>query len=143
LSRPAAVGHAGEAVLIEGESTCFYHEMKKAAVVCDACGRFLCGLCDCNLHGRHYCPNCLESGKKNNKIEALETVRVLYDRQAFVFSLVPLLITGLAAIYLALRYRKAPGSLVSPHPWMFHAALILGGLQVLGFSALIIMLSIG
>src|SRR5262245_22100640 len=61
LFRPPAKTSAGELAMVEGESVCFYHENKKAAVVCDACGRFLCGLCDCYVHGKHLCPNCLET----------------------------------------------------------------------------------
>src|SRR5262245_48811130 len=52
-----------EAVLVEGESSCFYHPEKKASVPCAGCGRFLCALCDCELHGQHYCPACLETGR--------------------------------------------------------------------------------
>jgi len=132
--RPVAAGRAGEAVVVTGETACFYHDSKRAVVVCDACGRFLCALCDCVLQGQHLCPDCLESGKKKGAIEQLETVRVLYGRQAFMLSLLPLLVTGIAAIGLAARYWKAPGSLVAPHRWMLPAALVLGILQTLGFG---------
>ena len=106
--------------------------LKKAAVACDACGRFLCALCDCELNGRHYCPVCLEAGKRSENIRGLEEERFLYDRQAFVLAILPVFITGLAALYLTLRYWKAPGSLVSPSRWRMPAALTLGILQVLG-----------
>src|SRR5437016_10234951 len=62
--RPITVGRDGEALLVDTESSCFYHPQKKASVPCDACGRFLCALCDCELHGQHYCPTCLETGRK-------------------------------------------------------------------------------
>jgi len=143
LVRPAPKGGAGEAVLVAGESACFYHETKKAVVVCDACGRFLCGLCDCALAGRHYCPACLNAGKQNRRILELETVRPLYGRQAFVLSILPFFITGLVALYIALRYRKAPASLVKPQRWMFPAALVLGGIQTLGLGFLILSAFLG
>ena len=45
---------------------------------------------------------------------------------------------GIAAIYVALRYRKEPGSLVAPMRWAFPVALILGSLQTVAFLFLII-----
>jgi hypothetical protein len=65
-------------------------------------------------------------------------MRVLHSRQALVLSILPLFITGLAAIYIAIRYRKEPGSLVAPMRWAFTVALILGSLQTAGFLFLII-----
>src|SRR4051812_45824912 len=62
--RPVALGRGGEALLVETESSCFYHPHKKAVLPCEGCGRFLCALCDCELRGRHFCPACLEVGKK-------------------------------------------------------------------------------
>src|ERR1043166_5695656 len=75
LFRPIPQGRPGEALLVETESSCFYHPEKKAAVPCDSCGRFLCALCDCELHGKHFCPACLETGRKKGKIKSLENTR--------------------------------------------------------------------
>ena len=138
LFRPVRKSSLGEVVMVPGESACFYHENKKAVVVCEACGRFLCALCDCELHDQHFCPGCLEVGKKKRTVEQLETSRVLYDRQALLYSVVPLLITGVAAIYLAIRHRKTPGSLVAPRPWIMPVALVLGILQTAVLSGLVI-----
>src|SRR5262245_21637562 len=112
LFRPMATGVTSEAVMVEGESACFYHDARKAVVVCDGCGRFLCALCDCALNGRHYCPPCLESGAQKQTIEHLEKSRPLHGRQALILAILPLFITGLAALFVVLRYWKAPGSLV-------------------------------
>ena len=77
---PAATrGRRGEAVMVEGESSCFYHPQKKAVVPCQGCGRFLCALCDCGLHGEHFCPACLEVGRQKGRITRLESQRTLYD----------------------------------------------------------------
>src|SRR5258706_8633574 len=131
-------GRDAEAVMVEGESSCFFHPQKKAVVPCDACGRFLCALCDCEVKDRHLCPGCLETGQKKRNLDGLETVRVLHGRQALVLAIVPLFFTGIAAIYVALRYRKEPGSLVVPMRWAFPAALILGSLQTLAYVFLIV-----
>ena len=40
LFRPLARGRDGEALMVEGESSCFYHPQKKAVVPCQGCGRF-------------------------------------------------------------------------------------------------------
>jgi hypothetical protein len=137
LFRQIAAGQSGETILVEGESTCFYHPQKKAVVPCDACGRFLCALCDCEMKGRHLCPSCLESGQKKQTIQGLEDERPLYRRQAFVLSILPFFITGVAAIVLAVRHWKTPGSLVAPMRWAMPAALILGSLQTLIYLGLI------
>ena len=129
--RRVAPGRDAEAVMVEGESSCFYHPQKKAVVPCDACGRFLCALCDCEVKGRHLCPGCLESGQKKRNIQGLENMRVLHSRQALLLAILPFVITGLAAIYVALRYRKEPGSIVAPMRWAMPTALILGSLQIL------------
>ena len=55
-----------------------------------------------------------------------------------VLAVLPLFITGLAAIYVAARYWKAPTSLVRPMRWAMPVALVLGILQTLGFAIVII-----
>ena len=117
-------GEPGEAVLLEGEAGCFFHPQKKAVVHCDGCGRFLCGLCDCELHGKHYCPGCLEAGRKKGRIQNLENQRTLYGGVALSLALLPLIFRGLLtlvtapiAIYIAIRYWNAPRSIVSSGRW--------------------------
>src|SRR5437899_2390725 len=66
LKGPAAA-QAGETLLVDGDVSCFYHPRKKAAAVCEYCGRFLCALCDVVLHDNHLCPACIESGAKKDR----------------------------------------------------------------------------
>jgi len=142
LFRPPVKANAGELVMVPGESACFYHENKKAAAVCEACGRFLCGLCDCFMHGKHLCPSCLETGKQKRTIEQLDNVRPLYGYTAMLCAVIPTFLTGLIAIYLSLRHRKSPGSLVGRHHrWQMPVALVLGFLQVVGLPLLIFAVS--
>jgi hypothetical protein len=138
LFRSIGPGKSGEAIMVDGESSCFFHPQKKAVVPCDACGRFLCALCDCELKGRHLCPSCLESGQKKQTIAGLEDERPLHRRQAFALSIIPVLITGPIAVFMAIRYWKTPGSLVSPMKWAMPVALVLGSLQTLLLIFLII-----
>ena len=142
LFRSIAVGQRGEAIMIEGESSCFYHPQKKAAVPCDGCGRFLCALCDCAVDGRHFCPTCLETGKTKGKIKSLENQRTLYDSIALSLALFPLLIyyftlvTAPMALFVAIRYWNTPRSIVRRTRIRFVAAIVLALLQIAGWAFL-------
>jgi hypothetical protein len=127
--RPVSPGQKGEAILMDGESSCFYHPNKKAVCPCDVCGRFLCALCDCEVNGRRICPACLEAGRQKQNIEGLVNERVLFQRQALVLAILPFYVTGVAAVFMALRYWKKPGSLIAPRRWQMPVALVLGGIQ--------------
>lgn len=118
LLRPVQQGSAGERITVEGQSACFYHPNKTAHVPCDGCGRFICALCDVELHGQHLCPACIESGRRKGSLTTLENKRVLWDNIALSTALVPLIawpftcITAPAAIFLALYGWRKPRSLV-------------------------------
>ncbi len=141
--RRLAPGGAGEHIVVESEAGCFYHPQKRAVVPCAACGRFLCGLCDCELHGQHYCPACLESGEKKGKIKNLQNQRTRHDNIALTVAILPLLIfyfviiTAPIAIYLALRHWKSPRSLVQPGSARLIWAVVIAVLELLGCGAII------
>lgn len=111
-------------------------------MVCEGCGRFVCGLCDLELNGRHVCPVCLETGQKKSKYKDLENSRVLWDHVALMVALLPLLL-GLwpsiigapIALYLVLRYRKAPCSLTGKSNLAFVAAGLFALLELAGWAA--------
>src|SRR3990172_5219219 len=106
--------HSVNASVDEDEAGCFYHVGKKAVIICDNCGRFLCLLCDIELDNKHLCPSCVEKGKQKQKIKTLETSCILYDSIALTVAFVPLLffiflfwatvITAPMAIFIAIRY---------------------------------------
>lgn len=126
--------------MTEGEAACFYHPQKKAVLPCDACGRFVCSLCDCELNGQHFCPACLESGKTKGKIKSLENRRTLYDSLALSLSLLPLLIfyftiiTAPMSLFIAIRYWNAPRSLVHRTKIRFIFAVLFSILQIVGWA---------
>jgi hypothetical protein len=140
LLRPPARGQGGEAIMVEGESSCFYHPQKKAVVPCQGCGRFLCALCDCELHGEHFCPACLELGRQKGRITRLENRRTLYDAVALSVAVLPLLIfyftiiTAPIALFIALRYWNAPRSIVHRTKVRLVLAIVLATLQILGWG---------
>lgn len=140
LFRPLTPVANAEAVMVEGESTCFYHPNKKAVCPCEGCGRFVCALCDCELHGQHYCPTCLEIGRKKGKIKSLENRRTLYDSIALSLAILPLLvfyftiITAPMALYIAIRYWNAPRSIVHRTKIRYVIAIALATLQIVGWG---------
>src|SRR6266567_8953276 len=148
LGFPAAfrrldTGAGAATVLMEGESTCFYHPQKKAVLPCEGCGRFLCALCDCELHGQHFCPACLEVGRKKRKIKSLENARTLYDSIGLALAVAPLVIfyltfiTAPAALFVAFRYWNAPRSIVHRSRIRLVLAMIFASLQIVGWAVAI------
>jgi hypothetical protein len=142
--RPPGPSSVGEAVMVEGEASCFYHPAKKAVLPCDSCGRFLCAICDVELNGQHICPACLESGKRKGKLKNLENRRTLYDNLALTVATLPLIfvwpsIVGAPiAIYIAIRYWKAPTSVIPRTRVRAILAIIIALLTIFGWVAMFV-----
>lgn len=140
LFRTIAPGHDGEILMVDSESSCFYHPAKRASVLCESCGRFLCALCDMEINERHLCPACLETGKKKDKLKSLENRRVLYDNIALAIAVVPIifvfptLITAPAAIFVALWYWRAPSSIAPRTKIRFILAILIALAEILGWT---------
>lgn len=147
LFRQFSPGQTGEAILVEGESSCFYHPQKKAVRPCDGCGRFVCALCDCELGHQHFCPACLESGKTKGRINSLDNQRTRYDGIALSLVVYPMLIfyftliTAPMALFIAIRHWNSPRSLVSPGKIRFVIAIIIALLQLAGWGCLFVFLA--
>lgn len=137
--RAAPLIQAATPIVTDEEAACFYHSDKKAIVPCDACGRFLCAVCDCEIRGRHLCPGCLESGAKKGRIEKMETKRMLWDQIALALAIYPMLfcyltlITAPAALFISIRYWKAPGSVVPRSKVRFIIAIVISSLQIISW----------
>lgn len=135
-----ASGAAGQTVRQQGQAECYYHPGKQAVVPCSACGRLLCRLCEIELDGHILCMRCIESGRSNQKIRSLENHRTLHGNIALALSVLPVLfvfptlVTGPAAIYVALRYWKAPGSMVKRRRWRSVLAILFGAGQVAAWA---------
>lgn len=149
LFRARPVGAAAETILAEGDAGCFFHPQKKALVPCEGCGRFLCALCDVELHGQHLCPACLEVGRKQGRLKNLENHRDLYDRVALLCATLPLVlglwpsIVGAPfALFLVIRYWNAPGDYVRPGKTRLVVAGLLAALQVLGWIGVFLFLAL-
>ena len=140
--RPLASGQVGEQIMFDSEAGCFFHPEKKAKVPCQGCGRFLCGLCDCELNGQHFCPGCLEAGRKKGKIQSLENQRTLYDSIALALAVLPVIlifgiyftfITAPLALYMAIRHWNSPRSIVHRTRIRYVLAIVFAALQLIGW----------
>lgn len=146
LFQEQAVGQVGEPVVMDTESSCFYHPQKKAAVPCDDCGRFLCALCEVVIGTRHLCSSCIEGGRKKGNLKDIENSRILYDNIALALAIWPMLIfyftvlTAPIAVFVAVRYWKAPTSILRRTKLRFVAAIGIGMLQMVAWGALIVTL---
>jgi hypothetical protein len=146
LFRPQAQTPEAERILIEGESTCFYHADRKALLPCHRCGRFLCALCDCELQGEHFCPSCLEAGVTKGKIRSLENRRIRHDSIALILALAPMLffyitlVTAPATLYIVIRHWNTPLSVVRRTKVRFVIAAVVALLQIIGWIAVIFLL---
>ena len=140
LTHGLSLGSAGERLENQDEASCFYHPQKKATLVCEHCGRLLCALCDIEVDNKHICPQCVETGAKKKKLKGLEHHRTLYDSIALGLSLLPLLmwpatlITAPIALYVAIRYWKAPTSIVRRTKFRLVLAILFASLQIIGWS---------
>ena len=145
LLRPAPQGVSGERITDSGQAACFYHPHKTAHVPCDACGRFVCALCDVELHGQHLCPACIEAGRRKGSLTTLESRRMLWDNVALAVAVLPPLlclwpaIVGApAAIFLAIFGWRKPRS-VAPRFTRLRLtlAIVVAVLALVGIGALI------
>ena len=121
INRQAQTGAVAERAVVEGETTCFFHSEKKATVVCNGCGRFLCALCDVALDNEHLCPKCIEAGRTKKTLTTFETYRTSYPSLALTLQVVPLvlalvmwpltIITAPAGIFLIIYGWRKPISI--------------------------------
>ncbi len=143
LFLPLPGGDTGEALISEDQSACFYHPQKQAVVPCDACGRFLCSLCDVEFNDQHLCPFCLETGQRKGKIRNLQNERVRHDRIALALALVPIVtfyftvFTAPMAILYAAWHWRTPVSIVHRTKIFFVIATLVAGAQIAAWVALI------
>lgn len=146
LFRPAPAEQRPEALVLASEASCFYHPESRAVLPCDACGRFVCALCDCEVRGRHFCPSCLETGRTKGRIKNLENERILYDNIALGLAVLPVallvgiyftFITAPMAIFIALRHWNSPGSIIPRTKIRLVLAIVLAAAQIIGWAVLL------
>lgn len=130
----------GERVLADDDASCFYHPGRKAAGACEYCGRFVCSLCELEFHDQKICPRCLETGREKGRLKALENRCVMYDNIALTLALAgafcfPFLFS-LAALFVVVRYWKAPQSLIRRGRMRMGVAALVAVLGLAGWSVI-------
>lgn len=130
-------GASPQLILAAGEAACFYHAEKRAVVPCDACGRFLCALCDVKLGEQHFCPSCLQARREPQRLGPVERGRVRYDQIVWSLLIVPLPfcmlvapVTATGALGLALWKWRAPPSVVANTRARLITGIILAALEL-------------
>jgi ribosomal protein S27E len=142
--RAPAAHKPAEAVMTAEDAACFYHPQSRAVVPCDMCGRFLCALCDVELHGQHICPACVAAGRKKRQTLKLENERVLYGQVALTLSVLPLLVwpltavTGPAAVFVAIYGWNKPPSLTGGGKARHVLAVLFGLAEMGGWTFLLL-----
>lgn len=125
--------NANAATALSDQATCFFHPDKAFQACCQRCGRFVCALCDLQLGAEHVCPACFERGRNESGAEPGQAEwrhrDVLYDSIALALGwgwivVWPTIVVALpAAIFLHVKYRKAPRSYLIPRSgWRFWVA---------------------
>jgi hypothetical protein len=138
ILKKAEIGKAGETIIVDGESSCFYHPEKKATIPCSHCGRFLCALCDVDFNGEHFCPQCLDASKTKGKLKNLENRRVLYDDIALSLCILPalfypcLILSAPITLFVAIKYWKAPSSIIPRSKLRMVIAIVFASIQLIG-----------
>lgn len=132
-----------ESVADASEASCFYHPENRAAVPCDACGKFLCKVCDLDLDGRHLCHECLDRGIRS-KSASLDDTRILYDSMALHLAAWPVLgvylplFTAPVVLFLAFRHMGSPSSILPRTRIRWWIAIGLAVLEIVAIVALIL-----
>jgi hypothetical protein len=130
---PVVHSGANAAAAMPDQATCFFHPDKAFQACCQRCGRFVCALCDLQLGAEHVCPTCFDRGRVGTGVDGGKAEwrhrDVLYDSIALSlgwlwFLIWPVIVAAApAAVFLHVKYRKAPHSYLIPRSgWRFWAA---------------------
>ncbi|MBI2435561.1 MAG: hypothetical protein HYV26_22125 [Candidatus Hydrogenedentes bacterium] len=129
-------GAPAERVLLQDESCCFYHPENKAVAPCDACGRFLCALCDLPEGSSHLCPTCFarkqsgETGEMPLRIIRYDEI-VLAVAVGFLIFFPFTIVTAPVALFMVVRYWKRPTGIIRPkRRWMFITAAVFASAEL-------------
>ena len=132
---PALRQNTSATVAMPDQATCFFHPDKAFQACCQRCGRFVCALCDLQLGAEHVCPTCFERGRADSGQNAGKAEwryrDLLYDSIAVTIGwgwiiIWPVFVVALpTAIFLHIKYRKAPRSYLIPRSgWRFWMAYV-------------------
>lgn len=130
---PVVRQNSSAVAAMPNQATCFFHPEKAFQACCQRCGRFVCALCDLQLGAEHVCPTCFERGRAASGLDGGKAEwrhrDVLYDSISITLGwswilIWPVIVVAFpAAVFLHVKYRKAPRSYLIPRSgWRFWAA---------------------
>jgi DNA-directed RNA polymerase subunit M/transcription elongation factor TFIIS len=93
-------GERAELVTDESDASCFYHPQSKAHSACDACGRFICALCDVPMGNLTLCPNCVATGRKQGTLLRGDHEETLWDQVCLTLAIISFLVFPIAPLFL-------------------------------------------
>lgn len=152
LFKPPEKPHTPDRIIVNEESSCFYHPEKRAVIPCDHCGRFLCALCDVAFGDRHLCPACIETGATPLTETAITNEYSYYDNVALMLAFLPVvtvifwiltLLTAPLALFVVVRYWKRPLSIMPRRRWRYVAAALFASAQIIAWGYFIIAMITG
>jgi uncharacterized paraquat-inducible protein A len=140
--------YKGETSLVEvssdNESSCFFHQKKLAVSHCSECGRFLCSLCELNIEGRIFCPNCLEKLDQEKRLKTFTNQVTFWDSITLSLAILPMLLwpftiitAPLTLIYIWRHFKDNKNYIIPRKRWRFYLAGLLAGMQITGWTILI------
>ena len=151
---PAAVRDAArpqvDAMIEEGQSSCFFHPKLPATEVCALSGRLICDLCRTEWNGQVVSLEALRStlGKAGPATQA--NTRIRWDNIALSLAVLPLLlwfitiVTAPVVLFIVIwRGRKGPCSVVQRSGWRYLLAGALALLQIAAWLSFFIMVMVG
>jgi len=104
-------------------------------------------MCELEIDSRHLCPVCFKSGVASNKLEIVETSRIMYDTIALALATFPVLlfwppvVCAPAALYTVIRRWRAPSSVVPRTRVRFYLAALFALAEIVGIGFLIFLLT--
>lgn len=136
---PAAVRDAStptlDAIIEEGQSSCFFHPKLAATQVCAISGRLICDLCQTEWNGQIVSFEALQSVLNKPEGGTSTKSRTRWDNIALSLACLPMLfwlitlVTAPAALFIVLwQGRKGACSVVQRSGWRY---LVAGGLALL------------
>lgn len=145
LHRPRG-GEAAQTVQDDSHSSCMNHPQKRATVICDGCGKFLCALCDVEWNGEHLCTDCIAHRKSEDPEQALRTEYVHYDLIALMLALLAIPLISIAIIiapvvlFMAWRFWSVPWRSVPHRKWIMVLAALMACLEIAGWVGFVTVL---
>lgn len=139
VKRIAEAGPAGEG------QACVNHAGNLAAGHCSRCGVFICSLCRIEADGQVLCPACFERLSDEGALPSAIAHFRDYGRMASMLAVLGLLVifvgpvAGAGAIYYGRRALKQRAALKGEGGAAgIYAAMVLGGLEIVGGIAIIV-----